>query len=240
MFHVKHLHLGRQNRQLVGRMLALERHPHALRRQRAGRPLGEIDQRGKGARADHVKRLLYAFDPRMQAGQVGQFERQRGLLDESGFFCHRIDAGDGHRRATNRDHHAGQARARADIKQAAGAFESALLQVAAQRRDSGQAVEQVMRHHFGRVAHGGQVIDLRPFGDQGLVIEKLLDLQLAQFQLQGLQSGQQRGAQIQIHRHHSAPGSVLLASTVFSGTVFFHRFFFRCTSSSDTVAGVMP
>jgi hypothetical protein len=30
------------------------------------------------------------------------------------------------------------------------------------------------------------------------------------------------------------------ASAVCSGTVFFHRFFFRCTSSRETVAGVMP
>ncbi|MCY1249241.1 hypothetical protein D9M72_627580 [compost metagenome] len=44
-----------------------------------------------------------------------------------------------------------------------------------------QAVEQMARHHLIRVTHGGQVVGLVPFDQQGEVGEQLLLLLRRQF-----------------------------------------------------------
>src|SRR5262249_53974012 len=59
-----------------------------------------------------------------------------------------------------------------------GAFAEAALE----RADNGQAVEQVMGEHLGRVAEGRQVVDPIPALDQGEIFEELASLLCSQLE----------------------------------------------------------
>ena len=176
--------------------------------------------------------------------QVWQLQRHRNLIDERGLLCNCIDAINRHLRAANGDDDARQARARADIEQAKnrpGRLELVRTVVvirhrcefAAQRRYHGQAVQQVVRHHVVRVAHCGQVIDLVPFLDQVEVGQELTKLRWEQTY------AHRRGAFGQARREQVSDSRHGVQADTGSANWMKPRFF-RCTSSSEMDAGVMP
>ena len=167
----------------------------------------------------------------MQAGQKRQLQGQRSLLDEGGLFGNGVHASHRYFRQTNGDHHTRQPCPRTNVEQV-GLAQPGLCKMTAQGLNHRQAVEQVVRQHLGRVTHCREVVDLGPLGNQVQVVEQLADLHIVQFQLQRGQPA----AQFLFTGSHQASA----CSVVLSGTVFFQRFFFRCTSSSEMVAGVIP
>ena len=225
---MKHGDGWRQRGDFVGGMLALHRHPHTVLAQRAGRPLGEVGQRGEGAGGDDVVGLGDRFNPGMHAAQVRQAEHAGRLLDKRRLLGNGIDTGNGHFRAADGDDDAGQATARAHIQHA----RRPALRVTNQRRDDGQAVEQVVRQHLGRVAHGGQVVNLVPLGEQIEIRQQLRVL---------------RGRETQAKRSGAFGQALLLrvahAALATAGATPVKPLkppFFKWISSKEMAAGVTP
>ena len=78
-------------------------------------------------------------------------------------------------------------------------------QLATQRRNHRQAVEQMVGEHFLRVTHRREVVDLGPFGNQVHVIQQLGLLVIGQGQaqiiepfLQGWQQGMHQTASVEL------------------------------------------
>ena len=115
-------------------------------------------------------------------------------------------------RPRQRQRNAGQSGATADIEHAA----------AAHMRQHRQRIEQMMREHFRRLAHGGQVVGLVPFFDQRQIIEHALlrrrpDIQSERCDARGQFTGEA----------HALFCKVSCAC-------------FRCTNSTEIAAGVTP
>ena len=113
----------------------------------------------------------------MHAPQVGQPQLQRHLLHKRGLFAHRVHTGHRQRGAANSHHHTGQARAGAHVQQARLRQRyTHLRQLALQRGNGRQAVEQVVRQHVRRVTQRGEVVDLVPLLHQRQVTLELVQL----------------------------------------------------------------
>ena len=91
----------------------------------------------------------------MNYRQIFQLKLHLHLPHKTHFFLHRV-----HRRylqfgQANRQHDARQTRASAHIQQAPAAYV----------RQHTQAIQNVQRHHFARLAHRGKIMHRVPFGD---------------------------------------------------------------------------
>ena len=161
----------------------------------------------------------------MHAAQVGQPQFQRHLLHKRGLFAHRVHTGHRQAGATNSHHHAGQARAGAHVQQARlRQRHTHLRQLALQRGNGRQAVEQVVRQHVRRVTQRGEVVDLVPLLDQGQITLELLLLCRQQIHPHLLGGMEDIGCS-----HHSLAKAAVLKPC-----------FFKCTISSEMAAGVTP
>ena len=160
----------------------------------------------------------------MHAAQVGQPQFQRHLLHKRGLFAHRVHTGHRQAGATNSHHHAGQARAGAHVQQTPACGQPHRPQLPLQWRNGRQAVEHMVRQHAGRVAQGGEVVDLVPLLDQGQITLELLLLCRQQIHPHLLGGMEDIGCS-----HHSLAKAAVLKPC-----------FFKCTISSEMAAGVTP
>ena len=204
LFHVKHIHVGASAASGPARRRGAcpswpSSTPPAFKRRL--RPVGEIHQRGKGARAHHVKALprkalrlsTRACSPR----RLGSLSVAAACWMKAAFLAtvstqvtSICGTGDG-------DHHAGQPAAGTDVEQLHRPSPTCWQQ----GPDGRQAVEQVVGQHLGRVAHGRQVVDLVPLLEQSQVVEQQVDLTRVKRELERLQAGLQRGPQDRSCRH---------------------------------------
>ena len=128
----------------------------------------------------------------MDAMQIGKAQRGSSLLNEGRLLGHSVHAAHVHPRATDGEHHAGQAAARAHVEQVHGRRgQPGLRDMAAQWGHGSQTVEQVVREHLLRVAHGREVIDLVPLLQQRQKFQELCELHITELQRQCLGTGAQ-------------------------------------------------
>ena len=184
-FHVKHRHIGGQGRDLVVGHPALHRDPDAAGPKVAARGGDEVREAREGARDDdlgtHGWRLLGAGVDR---GEVGQPEFDRDLLDEAHLLGNRVEAGNAPVRPRDRDDDTGQASAAADVEDRrrcrfgrrgslgfAGGGE-----VAVDRGNEGEGVEEMEGVDRGLVVDRGQVVDAARTLQQSAVAAKLREL----------------------------------------------------------------
>ena len=104
------------------------------------------------------------FDPRAGDFNIGQFEFDHDLAQKSGFLLIGIEQREAPVGPRQGQWNPGQTGAGADIQHAGPAH----------MRQDCERIEQVMRQHFFRFAHGGQVVGLVPFHHQREVIEHAL------------------------------------------------------------------
>src|SRR5581483_316915 len=89
-------------------------------------------------------------------------------------------------------------------------------------RQDGERIEQVVTHHPQRITNCGQVVNAVPFVEQRQIVQQLLARASGKRERQMFQAALERGA-----RRHA---------------VFVDGWnpLFKCTSSSEIAAGVMP
>jgi hypothetical protein len=135
----------------------------------------------------------------MQASQIGQAQCGGHLLHKGRLLAHRVHAGHVQFGTTDRNHHTGEPRSRSHVKHARGRIGRSIRtqgsELLAQRRDDGEAVQQVVRQHVGRLTHGSEVVDLVPFVDQVQIGDQQIDLAWRQRQADHLGRANQRFAE---------------------------------------------
>ncbi len=152
-------------------MQAFHRREHPAGREQMPGDAHELAHVGKGARNDHVEPVLRLPGLDALAAYLGVFQLQfhHRLIQKRGLLVIAVEQGHMRVGLGERERNAGQPGAAAHIEQALGV----------QMRRHGQAVEQVMAHHFFRLAYRGEVVYPVPFFDQRDVVEQtLLDVAL--------------------------------------------------------------
>jgi len=145
---------------------------------------------------------------------------------KAAFFAHRVHAAHIQLGTANGQDDARQAATRTHIQH----FGGLTVGVAHQWRHRRQAVEQVVREHLLRVAHGRQVVNPVPFLDQGQVAQQPFQLGIAQAQAEFGRPRLQDRERISHAAWLSSAGERKPLKPPF----------FRWISNREIVAGVMP
>ena len=170
-FHVKHLDAGGQCGDFVERQLSLHRQPDAARRRQ--RRAVRLTKSASEAKAREVidveRRRLELLDPGMLGAQVVAAAGPAPPAGRRPPSCRRCRRRSRRvpARPRPRPRRAGRRRCRRRGRASARAGSGA-------GRDRGEAVDQVLRQHLGRVAHRGQVVGAVPAVEQGDEVEQLL------------------------------------------------------------------
>ena len=157
-------HVGRQCGDLLLGRLALHGQPAAVRRQVLAGQRGEVRQRGKGPRHHDVDRRQCEAARPAHARPAGCAAPVRAATwrTKEAFLATASTQQTVQFGRISGPHHARQAGAAAHVEDA----RRAALEVAVQRRQGRQAVEQMLMHHLLRVAHRAQVVGLVPLLQQ--------------------------------------------------------------------------
>jgi hypothetical protein len=101
------------------RALTFQREQLSIRPEQRQRPAGQPFEGCHGTRRDHIDRVLTddLLGTRPPYGDVGQLEKVDALLQKDGTPQQRLQQRDGQIRTQDRQHDAGQSRARADVDQ---------------------------------------------------------------------------------------------------------------------------
>src|SRR5476649_944849 len=153
------------------RMQSFHRRERPAGREQMPGDAHELVHVGKGARNDYVESVLRlpSLDALAAYLCVIQLQFNHGLIQKRGLLVIAVEQGHMRVRLGERERNAGQSGAAAHIEHALGV----------QMRRHGEAVEQVMAHHFLRLAYRGEVVYPVPLFDQCNVIEQtLLDVAL--------------------------------------------------------------
>ena len=143
-------------------------------------PVAEVLQAAEGARADAVEGPLGSirFDPAVDNLEVGEFQLQLHLDEETGLLAVGVEQGEAPLGKHDRQRNTGHAAAAADVQP--------VIPTLGHERHHRQAVEQMARHHLVGATHRGEVVGLVPLDQQAQVGEQLflllraeLDAQLA-------------------------------------------------------------
>ncbi|MNK96798.1 hypothetical protein D3C87_1170990 [compost metagenome] len=162
----------RQCYQLIGRMNALHCQPACFAIAKVASPVAEVFHAAERPGNDPVERLgrLERFDATVDNLQVIQFEFEFDLSQKAGFLAVAVQTGHLRVRIQDRQRDPRHAAATADVEPAT-VFDE---------RHHTQAIEQVTGNHFVRITHGGEVVSLVPFDQQGQITQQLCVLGFCQ------------------------------------------------------------
>ena len=243
LFHVKHCRRRPASAASSSAgCLALHGHPDALRRQRADDQRTKSASDAKAREHDHVERLGPQLSTRACSRcRLGSFSVGRRLLDEGGFLGHRVDAGHVHVRAADRRSPRPAGRRRSRHRAARTCAGRCRWRSQRRERPPGCRAGDASASLPGRAPRSG----CRPGSilHQVQVGQQLVDLLRS---LRSSCSACQAGAQAcasQIAARSQACRRLRPVRTRRSArrrACFCTGFFFRCTSSSEIAAGVMP
>ncbi|MNH96864.1 hypothetical protein D3C73_495460 [compost metagenome] len=146
-------------------MNALHCQPTCIGVAEVASPVGEVLHAAERPGDNPVERLrrLERFDATVDNLKVIQFEFEFDLGQEAGFLAIAVQTGHLRLRKQDGQRDARHAAAAADI-QPTTIFDE---------RHHAQTIEQMTRDHFIRITHGGEVVSLVPFDQQGQIIQQL-------------------------------------------------------------------